>query len=353
MAQKTSCVLICDTRERNVTRHESELLEVTYEIKQITTGDYCVLTPTGNILVVIERKSLDDFAASLKDSRHSNKSKLNELRKQTGCRVIYIIEGPEFSKPNDCYGNIPYRYIESSIFHLIVRDNVTILRTKDTLHTAKLLANFVKSMDSLMKKLEEPEIVGAGEPMPLELLADPNAQPVAREQIVEMLTKKHEKSDIDVVRELWSCFPGIAVESADDFIKHWSLTSIVSGKVQRADIVNFKMSNGRKISKRVVDSLTTVNKLLEVRLLSHIPGISHSTAVTITEHANLSRLLSYNAECIGMIKIGKNKSSLGVKRAESILKYFNYKYVKPDDKVGAVPVDIDINDPELIAFLGI
>ncbi|QYB17529.1 ERCC4 domain-containing protein [Pacmanvirus S19] len=353
MAQKTACVLICDTRERNVYKHEHELSEINYEIKQITTGDYCVLTPTGNILAVIERKSLDDFAASLKDSRHLNKSKLNELRKQTGCRVIYIIEGPEFPKPNDCYGNIPYRYIESSIFHLVVRDNVTILRTKDTLHTAKLLANFVKSMDSLMKKVEEPEIVGAGEHMPLEMLADPNAQPVAREQIVEMLTKKHEKSDIDVVRELWSCFPGIAVESADDFIKNWTLAEVVSGKVQRTIIANFKMSNGRKISKRVVDSLTNVNKLLEVRLLSHIPGISHSTAVTITEHAPLGRLLSYNVECIGMIKIGKNKSSLGTKRAESILKYFNYKYIKPEVNIEPVPVDIDINDPELIAFLGI
>ena len=69
---KTTCKLIIDTRERNVTRHAKELEEINFEIKQITTADYVVLSPLGNIVALLERKSLDDFAASLKDGRHDN-----------------------------------------------------------------------------------------------------------------------------------------------------------------------------------------------------------------------------------------------------------------------------------------
>src|ERR1700742_3181583 len=152
MQGKTSCTLIIDARERHVTRHDKEFEHITYEIKQITVGDYIVLSPGGNIVAAIERKSLEDYSASLKDGRASNINKLLDLRSKCKCRILYIIEGPEFPDPNALYGNIPYRYIESSIFHLAIRDGVGILRSKDSLDTAKMLARFMCSMDTLCKR---------------------------------------------------------------------------------------------------------------------------------------------------------------------------------------------------------
>jgi ERCC4-type nuclease len=349
MEQKTACVLICDTRERHVTRHEHELRNTTCEIKQITTGDYVILTPTGNILAVIERKSLEDFGASIKDGRHQNKSKLNELRSQTGCRIIYIIEGPEFPGPDQYFANVPYRYIESSIFHLMIRDGVSVLRTRDSLHTARTLANFTASMDSLIRKLGEVETMHAPEPMPINALADPQAQPVPREAVVEMLTRKHDKTDHEIARELWSCFPGISVESADDYMRKYSIGDIVSGRIPRDEIVNFKMASGRAISKKVVTSLTGISKLIEVRLLSSIPTISHAMAVEITNASSLRQILTYSVGAISIIKVGKSKRNLGEPRAEKILRYLNYKYI-PAVANPIVP-DVDVNDPEVAALL--
>lgn len=356
MALPTNCILIADTRERNVVlRHEKELEKISYEVKQITTGDYAVLSPAGNIMAVIERKSLEDYGASIKDGRSNNKRKLVELRAQTGCRIIFLIEGPEFPDPNTCFGNIPYRYIESSIFHLMIRDNVTVMRTRDTLDTAKTLARFVHSMDSLCQKMEDPTECDAEELAPIETIirGSSNYPPTPKEAIdtaVSMLTRKHEKTDHEVVRELWACFPGIAVESADEYMKSWSLADIISGRISRAHIENFKLASGRKIGKKAVTSLTNVTKLLQTRLLAHVPGISMVSAPIILESADLRNLLSWGVTGLGMVIATKGKKRLGDKVAERIIRLFNYKYtphathpVRNDD-IPAIKIDdADVN----------
>jgi ERCC4-type nuclease len=92
-----------------VTRH-TELNDIPWSRVQITVGDYIVVSG-DKIVAVIERKTLDDYGASLKDGRANNKQKMINLRKKTGCRIIYIIEGDAFPSPNDCYSNIPYKNI--------------------------------------------------------------------------------------------------------------------------------------------------------------------------------------------------------------------------------------------------
>lgn len=317
----TNCVLIIDARERHVTRHHSELEGITKEIKQITTGDYVVLAPTGNILAVIERKSLEDFAASIKDGRADNRRKLVELRAQVGCRIVYIIEGPEFPKQNDSFGNIPYPYIESAIFHLMIRDGVVVIRTKDSLDTAKALKRFMMSMDNLCRnEVLNCDSVGTEQPQIKDLLVD-----ASRDTIMSMLTKKHEKTDQEVAREMWSQFPGISVESADEYISRWSIADIVCGRIPRDTILNTKMANGRKISKKASASLSGINKIIEARLLQSVPGVSHATAVVLTNKTPLKSLLSYSSGALAIQTVNDNGRKLGDKLAEKILKYFNYK----------------------------
>lgn len=322
---QTSCMLFIDAREKNVIRHEKELEQISTQIKQITTGDYVIIAPNGTILAVIERKSLVDFAASLKDGRCNNKQKLIALRQQTGCRILYIIEGPNFPDPDDYFGNISYKHIQSSIFHLMIRDSIGIIQTRDTLHTAKILAAIVCSMDSLIHKdegLDEiPEV-------PIETIIS-NHQTNSIEEITSILTKKYEKTDYDVVREMWGCFPGISVESADEYSKYWSIADIVCSKVPQEHIKNFKLASGRAIGRKALKSLTHIPKLIEVRLLSTIPGISHATATEINSYTILPQLLTYNLNKISNIKVGKTKRNLGDSRAQKILRCFNYKYEAP------------------------
>ncbi len=317
----TACTLVIDARERNITRHDMELTGITRVIKQITVGDYAVISPAGQVLVTIERKSLEDFAASLKDGRHNNRAKLIDLRTTTGCRIIYIIEGPEFPEPHKLIGGIAYSNIESSIFHMMIRDCISVIRTADTLSTARTLARFVKSMDTLYTKY------GA---MPMEQQSTSPAPTVQTTNVIESLARKHAKSDHDVVREMWSCFQGITTESADEYMKHWSIADIVNRKVPRQSISALKMANGRTINKRVVDSLTSIGRPIEVRLITVVPGISRSSAVVLADATPLSQLITYDQATLADQCINKtNGRKLGQKIAKDMIRYFNYKWTQP------------------------
>lgn len=317
---KSLCKLVADTRERHVMCHDVEFGETWYEIAQITIGDYAILSPAGTILAVIERKSLDDYGASLKDGRHDNRKKMMDLRSATGCSVIYIVEGPLFPNPKECFAGIPYSAIESSIFHLMVRDNITVIRARDTLDTARLLARFVRSMDALVAKgfadtAGSVDIICGGD--------DANEKSPDPPAAMALLKAKHSKSDHEIARELWSVFAGITVESADTFIARWSVGEIASGKIPRADIVAMKQANGKKISARVVSALSgTIDTRTQERLLAGVPGISDATAKLLIAHAPLGALLSRGQGGIDIISLGKRK--LGAVLAERICRIFAY-----------------------------
>lgn len=309
------CSLICDTRENMVTRH-TELNEIEWSRVQITIGDYIVVNG-DKILAVIERKTLDDYGASLKDGRANNKQKMIKLREKTNCRIIYIIEGDAFPGPNDYFGNVPYYYLESSIFHLMMEYNIMTLRTKNSLHTALTLVRFVQSINTIEGGLD-------GE----ERMINPNAVLLAEapvQPLIEIITKREEKPVGDVVRELWARFPGITVESAIEYMRHWSVQDIIRGNIDSQTIRKLRFTSGRLINKKAADSLCGFSKLVEVKLLSTVPGISTASATYVLSTMSLSRLLSYGKE-MSIEIIGKNSRRIGDKLAEKIITYFTYKH---------------------------
>ena len=325
------CTLVCDTRENAVTRHTDELSQITLARAQMTTGDYSVNSPTGQILVIIERKSLADYGASFKDGRHDNKNKLIDLRAITGCRIMYIIEGPAFPDPRDTFSRIAYANIESSIFHLMIADGITILRTQDTLDTARTLVRFVRSMDTLYNRV--------GDTM-LNDVKPATTQPTDIDAI-ELLTARKTPSDAEVARKMWSCFPGITVETASEYMRHWSVADIVRRRISIDAISKFKTANGRTITTKAYQGLTNIDKRLEIRLLSVVPGISTVIATTLLEKTSLSALLSYGSEMymevISRDRSGVAKRRLGDKLAAAIVKHFNYR--TPQLVTDAVTID--------------
>lgn len=332
-----NCKLIIDAREKNVIRHQHELSKISTMVKQITTGDYAICVEkddsTTELLAIIERKSMEDYAASLKDGRSGNISKLLSLRTSTKCRIIYIIECPDaFPEPNKLYGNIQYKCIQSSIFHHIVRDGVCVIQTKDTLHTAKTLVQLMNSMDTLVEKATFDKFQCNDDARQSINTNNTNDNTNSTDltisggnDILQLLTEKKQKSNHDIVRELWSCFSGIAMETADDFIKHFTLAEIICGK--NDSFKTMKMSTGRAISKKVVKSLSHIDAAMEARLLSKVPEISLTTAKDILENTTLKQLLTFDSGAISIRKVGKLKKNLGEKRAQKILELFHYKYV--------------------------
>jgi ERCC4-type nuclease len=324
-----SCELIIDKgRERAVSRHCSDFVGIRWSEKTITTGDYAILSPTGRLLTIVERKTLDDYGASIKDGRHANKQKLIAARTQTGCRIIYIVEGKDPVTSKDPTGSksrcggIPWSTIESSMVHLSLRDDISHYRTRDSIHTAQLLTTMVKYYDSLL---------GVGHDLPApsphmsggsEVTADNTADELPATH--ELLALRHEKTTHQIAREMWACFQGISAESADEYISNWSMRQVVLGEIPREELTNFRLPSGRRPSKVALNSITGVTRALESRILRVVPQISAVTASEITSKYTLKEFLLLSAEDMSAIKIGKAQRALGLIRANKIHECFNY-----------------------------
>jgi len=327
--------LIVDDRENAVYPHlECEAVEINYLRKRITVGDYALMNMrTKQIVVVFERKELKDFASSLKDGRYQNKRSMIELRQKTNCRIVYIIEGPMNPKQTDTFNHCPWAYIESAIFHLMIRDNILPMYTLNTQDTIAKLIRFMKSMINLLNAdpLDFKDEITTTTTEDGEILETSGLEDIGGGsfEVPSSLTSPIVKSDIEIVRNMWSTFKGISVVSADLFITNFTLADLVRGRVNKTQLEAFKTTSGKRLSAPVLQSLLGIingDREVEIRLLASIPGISKTTADEIlTGDTSLNRLLSYEAGSISIIPIGKRKSALGLVRAERILKYFNYR----------------------------
>ena len=113
--------LIVDDRERSVIIYLEKLIKC--KVERITVGDYAFVY-RGKVIMVVERKSLSDLAASIKDGRMENNEKLLSAQKKHGCQILYIIEGPAYPHSDKTFGRIPYKCLQGKLDSLLFQDSV-------------------------------------------------------------------------------------------------------------------------------------------------------------------------------------------------------------------------------------
>ncbi len=177
--KSVSLSLVLDNRERATFEHFPDDDE-TIVTAQMTVGDYVIVESDtkgsggdddasgldrirrGYIHEIFERKTLKDYADSIRDGRHENRLKMLSLRDRTACRVYYIIEGPPLSSLSsaDKIGGIPASTIEASIFNLMSNSNIFVLYSSSQADTARLLMAKRKALAASIssKKLERPNL---------------------------------------------------------------------------------------------------------------------------------------------------------------------------------------------------
>lgn len=308
----TKCTLVSDTREKYVLQHIDAFAGVTHVVQQITTGDYTILDPAGKILVCIERKSLTDYGASIVDGRMENKKKLIALREQWGCALMFLVEGSPAASAQEKFGGVPFASIRSSMFHLMVRDNIQIICTADTLDTARTLAALVKSMDTLCAKTkrEQTDIDAPG----------PTACPHQKAMID--LTKKHTKTDQDIIKSMWACVPGISYESASCYM-HLPLSRVVLGLIPRGDLE--ACAKQTKATQKAISLVLSLPANVAANMLAKVPLVSDATAKAILQKTSLRTLMGMDEVSLAMVTFsGKNNvCSIGKARAANIRRLFD------------------------------
>ncbi len=301
--------LIIDTRESKVIPFfETSYPNITITIKQIHVGDYAICQ-NNIILFIIERKTWCDLAASIKDGRKENINKLKLARDETGCKILYLIEGKSRYSANKKIGRIPYKNLQSHLDHLIIRDGVHVIYSSSCEDTAARLIEFIYNYLSLnLPQVGKQDEKNGGFD----------------------LTKKIPKNDLKITYAIWGCIPGITEKTASLFLqKNYHVSDLILGKISKEEIYTMKYSNGTIIGKRSdkiysISEQSEKNLLIFQTMLSCINGITKKTAILLLDKFNFIDLIQNKLSLDDIANTYKTeKTKIGKKAANEIFKFLN------------------------------
>ncbi len=128
--ENSNIILKIDNRECLKERFD-KCEEVYIRLENLPLGDF-IIEVDNQILVLIERKTLQDLTSSIKDGRFHNQKK-NLLDTVSRESIYYLIEGNfDYNEDIDvCINGISKKIIVSSVLNTLVRDNIKVIFTKN------------------------------------------------------------------------------------------------------------------------------------------------------------------------------------------------------------------------------
>ena len=121
---------------------------INHEIKseRLSIGDIILHDPTEQKdIVLFERKTLNDLAASIRDGRYKEQSfRLIETATATGFNthhIVYIIEG-DLSRYDDRHSQITKTALQSAMVSLLYYKGFSVIRTMNVCETADFILHF-------------------------------------------------------------------------------------------------------------------------------------------------------------------------------------------------------------------
>lgn len=141
--------LIIDNREKSII---PLFQEVEYETTNLDLGDFQIVNPEGEIVLIIERKTQADLLSSIKDGRH-REQKLRLLNSSVP-NIAYLIEGKnniKYFKSSDKASEV------GSILNTMFRDKLFVIRTLDMEETVLYIKTLLKKFTKNDFKFENKE----------------------------------------------------------------------------------------------------------------------------------------------------------------------------------------------------
>lgn len=198
---------------------ERKLIELVTDenltISPLDIGDFQIKTKSGESLLILERKTIPDLAASLRDGRYNEQKQ----RLKAACeKIIYLIEGKVNLNDDSNFEirNVNNKSLVSCMINLCLRDGFFVYNTSSVEETA----SFIKGLMSRYKK--DPEMYMCP-------LHDPNQIQTQSAYIPTSSVKIRKRDNIDVEQ----CFllqlcaiPGISVKKGRSIISHLNVKNM-------------------------------------------------------------------------------------------------------------------------------
>jgi ERCC4-type nuclease len=209
------------------------------ELKPLVLGDITIEDDDGKELVIIERKTVADLAASIKDGRYKEQSARLTAYSLDNHNVVYLIEGTLRTAKLP----LPCETLMASMVSLWYGKGFSVMRTESLEQTAQ----FVQVM---LKKLEK----------------EKGYQFEAKENTSDVKRTKMDKITPDNIQALMLAqIPYVNTVTAEAMLQDHhtvaGLTTALRADPACLDKVKFLGEKGRKISSKSVESLKTFLKI--------------------------------------------------------------------------------------------
>jgi ERCC4-type nuclease len=240
--------MIMDVREHDLIEKCRVMIEIdpnyaTLETQALPIGDILFKTDEGKDVLLVERKSLSDLLASIKDKRYEEQS--HRLKHASGFaphNVVYLIEGVFSSLRTP----LEKKLVLSAMTSLYYFKGFAVLRTSGLQETAELLIHMADKIDrNFMKGVLPWYLIPPGEPLANTFVpsdATPSTNPVEPATQVETevpsysgFVKKVKKENItpENMGEILLCqIPGISALYAQAILKAFDGFSGILAKIK-------------------------------------------------------------------------------------------------------------------------
>ena len=277
-------------------------------VKRLSIGDYAFYYG-DKLLVCIERKSWCDLAASITDGRKENIKKMLTAREESGCKLVYLIEGNQYltCKPKLPKTRIPYKNLKSHLDHIAIRDGIIIIRSKDYNDTANRIVDFAENYCTL------PEMV--------EMFKIPIGGDIKTEKIV---TKHIAKDDATTTISIWKCIAGITDITHNMLHQKYDIQDFILGNIDIDELADMKYDSGMALGKKKAIKLIKSAKQnkTHIKMLSKIRGITKEAAEELLNVFKLQDVAKGNISSITIANHKRKKRRLGKLIADRVIKQF-------------------------------
>ena len=252
------------------------------KIEQLHIGDIVIEDDSGKTIIIFERKTLNDLAASIKDGRYNEQSFRLDKEQIHNHNIVYIIEG-DIERYNEKRTHISKKTLISTMFSLLYYKGFSVYRTNTIFETADTILFFTekyhrtcvnetnrKPFYELTKPCENSMNITTATDNSNVIVENEQKSPTKTdtdesEKYCGVIKSHKEKNEyitpqnINII--MLSCVPGINSKTAIQIMSEYkTINNLICHLEKEPNCLNtfmLKMDNGntRKINKNCVDNI--------------------------------------------------------------------------------------------------
>jgi ERCC4-type nuclease len=208
--------LIVDVRERALAAALTAQGTL-YSTKALEVGDFLIQAVDGRPLLVVERKSHADFAASNRDGRYrEQRARLMTVR-GNGSAILYMLEGAWSAALDRTYGSTTEKTLQRLTTRLLLRYGIPVLASASIAETARWCATLLAQLT------EDPAVFE-----PEDSLTAATASAIADYTATFSAVKKGNKDAGSTAAAMLSTVPGLGAKKVEALLATHSLASLAA-----------------------------------------------------------------------------------------------------------------------------